>query len=152
VARSGPCALPEFYPEYFAGNLIQADKLQALKKDHDVVISTVKELFHDSVRVTLKLLPPSEGQSQVAPFDKEKGPIRIAHGAQLAVFLKGKNAGEPPRYTCDAAVIVESDPGPVTTARRPTWRVVGVQLIRGGEHRADAGPGGPGAGPSAGGR
>src|SRR5207253_7698807 len=37
----------------------------------------------------------------------------------------------PPRYSCEAVITAESDPGPVEPARDRSWRIIGVRLFQG---------------------
>jgi hypothetical protein len=79
------------------------------------------------------------------------GRMRLTHRYQLflvPVVAAEAGAGqkEPPRNrTYDVNVVVESDRGPITLNRKPNWRIVGLEMLDGGEAMPNPSRGPPGA-------
>jgi hypothetical protein len=131
------------YWAYATGQLVRSDGFVALKKLQTDIIRAVKGNFTDPARVVFQRV--GEGRGRVLIVNADKGPVQFFLDCALSVSQEGKAAGAPPDFSCDAALIVESDVGPLTSERKPVWRIVGLQLIRGNKPTA-AGPEGA-AGP-----
>jgi hypothetical protein len=121
--------------------LLRTEGFQALTKDREEIRNIVTQHFRDRTRI---LLRPPESRGWWKFVDSDKGVLQAFLPVALLVQDPGKDAAAAPRYICDAAVILESEPGEVSTERDPGWRVVGVQLIRGSAPQAAPGPPGPG--------
>jgi hypothetical protein len=120
--------LPGFR-EYLAGGIIRSDELEAPRKIKADIVAEVRRNFYHPFALSIR--PESEAKARPEPpADPATGPLRMLFDVNISV-LTGTEAASPAKYKCDGAVLVESDPGPLTQNRHYTWRVAGLQLLRG---------------------
>jgi hypothetical protein len=134
------------YWDYCTGQLVRADGFVSVKSVRTDIVRNVKRYFQDPAHLVLQRV--GEGRGRFVILNKDQGPVQFFHDVPLAVHLKGSSAA--PDFHCEAALIVESDPGPLSVDRYPNWRIVGLELIRGGKPAVDptrAGPNASGAPP-----
>jgi hypothetical protein len=121
--------LPKFR-EFIAGSLIHSEGFEALKALREDIIGEVRKNFADPSIINMRL-PEGMGATTLARINNRDKHQFLAD-IELGIFPKGVEAREPVKYRCDAAVVVESDVDPAAATRLPAWRVVRLQLFRGG--------------------
>jgi hypothetical protein len=116
------------YADYAAGKFIDTKQMECAPKNRKDIIDFVTGYFRQPALLTMQ---PLENKGRPMVADKESGVVRIRHDVDLGIFPKGRDARTTPEFTCDAAVWLESDRGPLTPNRKPAWRVVELQILRG---------------------
>jgi hypothetical protein len=119
-------------------SFILADDFQALNMYRMTIIAQIKERINERSGIIVR---PPEGRGWWKLVDADRGIVQSFTPVGILVMETGKEAA-PPRYFADAAVVLESAPGEIREDRDPGWKVVGLQLIRGG-----VAPVAPGQGP-----
>jgi len=120
-----------------SNKLLRTEQFQAIHRDRMDIVEKVTQRFRDRTGVVLR---PPEAQGWWRVLDADKGIVQMFLPMGLLIVEPGKEASSP-LYNCDAAVIVENVAGPISIERDPGWRVVGVQLIRGGKPAPTGSPG-----------
>lgn len=68
--------------------------------------------------------------SRILPSDDPER-VRMAHDVEISEWgYKGSQFGE--YFRIDAALVLESEPGDLANRETPQWRIVGLDLLRGG--------------------
>ncbi|HMC90169.1 MAG TPA: hypothetical protein VKI17_11505, partial [Gemmataceae bacterium] len=130
-----------------------ADRYQKLgfpKKDRlgfdeeatrDAVLAGVRRLLGSSERGPLffRLSPGDDSAVEPWRYDEKTQRLLLPHDCKLGFFTPDGAH----RYEVDSIIMVQSDPGPIDPARRPDWRIAGLELID-ARDLSLAGPGGPG--------
>ena len=128
-----------------------ADRYQKLgfpKKDRlgfdeeatrDAVLAGVRRLLGSSERGPLffRLSPGDDSAVEPWRYDEKTQRLLLPHDCKLGFFTPDGAH----RYEVDSIIMVQSDPGPIDPARRPDWRIAGLELID-ARDLSLAGPGG----------
>jgi hypothetical protein len=109
---------------------IRSEELQALKAEKLPLESEITNRFQDPMAIVLR---GPEGRGWWRIISHDQGVVRYFFPVGLVVLEPGKDLSSSARYNCEAALIVESDAGELTAERIPSWRLVGIQLLRGGK-------------------
>ncbi len=142
IETAGMLFVPGFR-DFARGSLIQADQLVAPRPLRDELVSAVRQHF---LQPQIVKIQPQTTPARSYPVNQDQGQFRFLLDAELSVYTPGtETSSAPPKYRCDAYLVVESDAGPMTPERKPVWRVAGLQLIQGGV--AAPAPQGPAAKP-----
>jgi hypothetical protein len=137
IEAAGLLFLPGFR-EFAQGSLVQADQLVAARPIQDDLVSAIR---HDFLRPQVIKIQPQSTQARSYPVNHDQGQFRFLLDAEIDVYPQGTAmTAAPPKYRCDAYLVVESDTGPMTPDRKPVWRVAGIQLIQGGVAAPAPGP------------
>lgn len=125
--------LPDYVAQFSRHGLLQSDKFRAADVDtQDNVLKAVRGIFRPVGPGEPHLLGLKPGfGSGYRTWKIEGQRLVLPHDCRLAIAVDGKL-----RYTVEATIIVESDPGPVTASRKPAWRIVSVELRHGEDVRA----------------
>jgi hypothetical protein len=140
------CALdlPAF-GAFAAGSLVDSRQFDSPRKVREDVVKAVKRHFLQPPVVVLRM-PEGRAPFEMTQPEGAAGPVvQFLNPVDVWVYLPGADAAKGPTYRCDGALVVESDPGPITTERQPRWRVAALKLVRGGIPPA-SGPPQPGRG------
>jgi hypothetical protein len=138
------------YRDFARGGFLSDQHFLAPQDVRAAILQRVKELFLDSATLTIEV--PKEVPPPTFPqLPCENGRLRVLQEVEVLVLKPGAHQQQVPRpkYRLDGALLLESDAGPITATRVPTWRVVGFELLRGvappDQDKGSGQPGGPGA-------
>lgn len=111
------------YHDLLAGSLVQTGTLEAPAKFKDEIIAESRTC-----------LQPGRWSARPAMAPSQPLPVQGAR-MQFAqeVTLSREQPGRGHHYTCEARLIVETDPGEFIPERRPQWRWVRLELLRAAE-------------------
>src|SRR5262249_52457638 len=70
-----------------------------------------------------------EAHGRPKPMGADPERITIVEPVKLKIYREDVPT-DTPTYVCVANLELESDAGPITTSRRPAWRVAAIDLVR----------------------
>ncbi|HEV3261439.1 MAG TPA: hypothetical protein VG013_31605 [Gemmataceae bacterium] len=120
------------YHKFITGDLIRWDPAQfdapnaKLKRD---IPEAVRRAFRDPMLVMIR---PVQGQPQPKVAGEAEDRLQVSVDVELGVAGERTGDHPVPKYQCRGTLVLESNPGPITVDRRPRWRVVRLDLLRGG--------------------
>lgn len=120
----------EGYDEFLEGKLLHFDHFEALPRQKADIIQKVRARWSQPWLFGIRV---KEGSARPAPVGIDPQQLTMTAGIEMSVYPKLSVDSGPPLYRCEAGVVVESDRGPVTSDRQPRWRVVRVDVERGGK-------------------
>ncbi len=124
--------LPDYDTLFHRHGILNTDRAQFdAKATRDPVVSGIRDIFAPGLASSRLGGMRVEPHSAQRTWKTEAGRLVMPHDCKLAFQDQGGNS----RYGADVVVIAQSDPGPISASRNPTWRILKMELIR-GEDRA----------------
>jgi hypothetical protein len=122
------------YRDYLAAKMIQTEGFMAVPRIRaDILADVVKEF----ARPEGSVVRLADRKPQVRVKDMAQGPVEVHAPVDWAIMPAKPALGGMPKYTIEAALVLESDRGPISATRQPQWRVKGLQVLRGIAPSAD---------------
>ena len=128
--------LPDYAALFHGHGLLQADQFRATDLEmKERLLNAVKAVFAPAQPDGPHLLGMSASRaSSYRMWKVDQGRIQLPHDCKLSFKI-----GDNPRYLARGTILVESDPGEVKASRKPTWRIIRLEL-KNGEDRTRTTP------------
>lgn len=118
------------YAAYSEGDLVHTKDFIGATRTRAAMIAEIKRHFLDATRIEIKLRAQSPGYP--LPFSDRADQIRMGQEIDIRGLEPGPAGQAEELFRCEGILVLESDPGEIDAARQPRWRLVGLDLLRGG--------------------
>lgn len=124
--QAGPGIFWPGYPEVVAGKFVRTDRFSSADETPD---KDFLQGFSNGFRSPVMIMraSPRETGRPLLPRKDDGAPLRVAVTVDVAFINPAKPA--VPAAQGSGEVVVSSDPGPLTSDRRPRWHVVSLEFL-----------------------
>jgi len=120
------------YREFLAGGLIHSDP-QTFRAPKPELKQAIPEAARRAYRdaQALMIRPKRMAVPRLVVPEGTKDRLQVVMDVEMRIVDQDPNGQPVPKYLSEGTLLLESDRGPITTERQPTWHVVRLDLVQG---------------------